>query len=116
MTEILATEPPYTIRPLRGRVAIREIAPERAGIIYLYDTLDSHRLGIKAMASHKGTVVAFGPPAFSADGVHEVPYEFAVGDVVQFVWSHNADNFTKLWTDGKPVCWVEQEAVLGVWE
>ena len=108
-----------TVKPLRGRVVIRPDVPTHIGHIVLPDMANDwrreaqHSLGKKAMSSHRGRVLAMGPPAINPAG-QEVPHGFKVGDAVVYVWAHNEQEFTKPWTDGHDCCWVSQEEVIGV--
>ena len=108
-----------TVKPLRGRVVIRPDSPTHIGPIVLPDMVRDWKreadrsLGKKAMSSHRGRVLALGPPALNPAG-QEVPHGFGVGDTVIYVWNHNEAEFTKPWTDGEECCWIAQEEVIGV--
>ena len=69
------------MRPLRGRLVVRE-HKEVSGMILMPG--GDPRL----TTTHRGTVVAAGPPVRRDDGV-EIPLGFGVGDVVQFHFSAN---------------------------
>jgi hypothetical protein len=65
--------------------------------------------------THRGVVLAMGPPARTSGGV-EVEPGFAPGDVIQFHFEHHQETATNMWTDGKPATWLPQSSVDAVWE
>jgi co-chaperonin GroES (HSP10) len=109
-----------TLLPLRGRVALREIVPLRTGLIWHPDQRpDTERaedksLGLLAQSSHRGRVLAMGPPALRHG--HEVPHGFAVGDEVLFVYGLGLveEGRRLVWEDGEECVWVTQEEVIAV--
>jgi co-chaperonin GroES (HSP10) len=110
------------IRPLRGRVVVREIETlvSPNGIVFPsmqrdWDREADRNKGIKAMSSHRGIVLDMGPPARTKKGA-EISPGFRVGDTVQYKWTHNEREFTKEWSDGKPASWISQDCVLAVIE
>jgi co-chaperonin GroES (HSP10) len=92
--------------PLRGRAVVRELKPE--SILVLPD--DSPR----EVKTHRGVVLALGPPAWKGD--REVPWECEVGDVVQYHWEKQERAWTLPWTDGKPAAWLHQHEIDAVVE
>lgn len=111
-----------TMQLLRGRVAIRPLEPRYHGVLVLPDTAyDTERAtqksrGLRAQSSHRGRVLALGPPARTAKGDAPVPHGFVVGDEVVFVYalSGTEQSRTSTWTDGEPVVWIAQEEVIAV--
>jgi co-chaperonin GroES (HSP10) len=104
-----------SIRLFRGVVVIRE-EKQRASSIIIDPEYGDMREKTKV---HVGTVLAKGPPAQIVSmkhGAKDVPYDFEVGDRVYFSWQHNENEFTKLWEDGKPACWIPQWCVHAVLE
>jgi co-chaperonin GroES (HSP10) len=97
------------IRPLRGQVVIREETPPAS------KTLWTPAPGPRQVHTHTGKVLAMGPPARTARGA-EVVHGFAVGDVVQFHFTHLEELARNTWEDGKPALWIPQENVDAVWE
>jgi len=65
--------------------------------------------------THRGVVLAMGPPARTVRGV-EVEPGFAPGDTIQFHFSHHQETATNMWTDGKPATWIPQSSVDAVWD
>jgi len=109
------------LRPLRGRVALRELIDTRTGLIWHPDNRpDTERAedksrGRLAQSSHRGRVLGFGPPALMYER-HEVPHGFAIGDEVVFVYGSGLVEVGRrsTWTDDGPCVWVTQEEVLAV--
>lgn len=107
------------MKPLRGRVVIREHEPKQIGSIIVPDQAHQnerdyqHSQGLNAMSSHRATVLAIGAPMLTSTGV-EVPHGFGVGDEVVFVWHHNEQMNRQTWHDGKPCNWVTQSEVIAV--
>ena len=96
---------------------VREIDTPHSRVVW------TPKEGARQIHTHRGVVLALGPPSlldFMVDGrvvTHPVPWDFAVGDVVQYHWEHNEEAFTKPWPDdGKPASWVPQRCVDGVIE
>jgi len=108
------------VTPLRGRVVLRPIEPKMHGMLHLPDTTydtrrgDDKSRGMLARSSHRGIVLAKGPPALKYG--HEVPHLFEVGDEVVFVFGSQGveEGRRKTWTDGEPCVWVTQEEVQAV--
>lgn len=110
--------------PLRGRVAIRPIVPMRTGLIYHpeqrpdTERAEDKSLGMLAQSSHRGTVLAMGPPARTQK--HEVLVEpgFSVGDEVVYVFGRSGteESRTSKLPDGTTCVWVSQEEVIAVIE
>ena len=101
------------IRPLRGQCVVRELVASE-GPLWMPDVRTKDR-GVK---THRGVVLGLGPPAFldpSVPGSPEVPWDCAVGDVVQYHYVHNHEAHTRPWEDGKDATWIPQMAVDGVW-
>jgi co-chaperonin GroES (HSP10) len=110
------------LRPLRGRVAIRELHDKPTTIV-LPDGY--HKAHERDRTSHRGVVLGMGPPARTRKGA-EVAAEFTEGSTVRFVF--DADNgvegggFTEaartaVWPpDGGPCVWVMQAEVIAVEE
>ena len=111
------------LRPLRGRIAIRPLVPMRTGLIWHPDQRpDTERgedksRGIRARSSHRGRVLAVGPPALRYGKV-EVARGFEVGDEVVYVFASGGIEKTRTleWEDGQPCVWVTQEEVIAVAE
>jgi co-chaperonin GroES (HSP10) len=109
------------LRPLRGRVALREIVSLRTGLIWHPDhrpdteRTEDKSYGNLAQSSHRGRVLCFGPPALMYNR-HEVPHGFAVGDEVVFVYGAGLVETGRrsTWTDDEPCLWVTQEEILAV--
>ncbi len=93
-----------TIRLMRGQVVIREHADRPSETIWTPERRQ------REITTHRGTVLAMGPPALIFDR-YEVPYDFDVGDVVQYHFAHHREAWTHPWTDGKPATWVPQASV-----
>jgi co-chaperonin GroES (HSP10) len=97
------------IRPLRGQVVIREVE-RRSSVIW------TPAPGQRDVRTHRGIVIAMGPPARDKWG-NEIAHGFKGGDEVSFQWEMNEEAHRREWPeDGKPACWVRQYAVDGVWE
>jgi co-chaperonin GroES (HSP10) len=117
------------LRLLPGRVAIREDLPEKVGAIVLPGGY--HQAHERDRRSHRGIVLAVGPPARTRKGV-EVPLGFGPGDVVHFVFDSapaygdasrlGVGGATEkarrgVWPkDGLPCTWVAQEEIVAVEE
>ena len=110
------------LRPLRGRVAVREIGVSRSDVLVLPDMVDDWERkrdksrGIRAQSSHRGRVLAMGEPATKYG--HEVPWGFGVGDEVVFVFGAKGteESRTSKWLDGEPCVWIAQEEIQAVYE
>lgn len=108
------------LTPLRGRVVLRELTPKMHGMLHLPDTTcdtirgDQKGRGMLARSSHRGIVLAKGPPALKYG--HEVPHLFEVGDEVVYVYgaARVEEGRRSIWTDGEPCVWVTQEEVQAV--
>ena len=97
------------IRPLRGQVVVRENEATRTGLLW------HPAPGQRQVKTHRGVVLAMGPPARDKWG-NEIAPGFKVGDEVSFHWEMNEEAHTREWPDdGKPACWVRQYAIDGVW-
>ena len=88
------------IRPLRGRCVIRE--EKRRSSIIVDPGFTEH--GARDITTHRGVVLAMGPPGEIYPGV-EVPWLFTIGDVVQF-------HFSMMTEKGRTVTWGDHEAVV----
>lgn len=96
------------IRLLRGQVAIRE-TPPKSSVIW---TPDDNQRQVKI---HHGVVLGVGAPRLRGDV--EVPYGFAVGDVVLYTFQHHREGWTHPWPeDGGPATWVPAYSVQAVIE
>lgn len=103
-------EEPRRIRPMRGQVIVREIKDEYATIRGVWRPPSNPR-DIKI---HRGRVLAMGAPMRTTSGA-EVPYEFAVGDVVLFSFvSNEAKVATNVWEDGEKAVWLPQWVISAV--
>jgi co-chaperonin GroES (HSP10) len=107
---------------LPGRVAIHELEPRRIGLIHVPDHFyDSRRAGDKsvgllAQSSHRGLVLAAGPPARMPWG-SPLPLDFEVGDEVVYVFSLGGTEVSRRsFYGGKPCVMIAQEEVLAVLE
>jgi len=114
------------LRPLRGR-ALVEVLSEYTGLLVLPD-LDPH--AEREKKSHRGRVLALGPPAHaerSWDGDRwvggaPVPWDCRVGDEVQFVFAVWLDKMRRGrdWPESMggnaELAVIAQEEILGVWE
>ena len=103
------------VTPLRGRVVIREIRPDRTGSIWHPDQAQDPKRDEK---SHRGIVMAIGAPMISSqtEGAVEVPHGFRAGDVVHFVFAASCAERgrTTIWEDDLPVVWLTQSEILAV--
>lgn len=98
------------IRLLPGQVVVREERSEPSTALW------TPAPGARDVRTHRGRVLALGPPARLGGSGVEVPHGFGVGDLVQFHFTHHQDAATRPWPlDGKPATWVPQENVDGVW-
>jgi co-chaperonin GroES (HSP10) len=97
------------IRPMRGQVVVRLSEPPASAALWTPEARP------RDVRTHRGVVLAMGPPARTAGGV-EVEPGFAPGDVVQFHFEHHQETATNMWTDGEPATWIPQSSVDGVWE
>jgi hypothetical protein len=75
------------------------------------DYYDKHR---RETRSHRGVVLAVGPPALTGAGVEIAP-EFRVGDIVHYVFSLVGSEKSRagVWEGGRCV-WVAQEEIIGL--
>jgi co-chaperonin GroES (HSP10) len=105
------------VTPLRGRVVIRELRPDRTGSIWHPDQSQDPRRDEK---SHRGIVMAVGAPMLSSqtEGAVEVPHGFRAGDVVHFVFYEPCAERgrTTIWDDDEPVVWLTQSEIIAVEE
>ncbi len=90
-----------TLQCLRGRVVIR---PEKPGahslVIDPYVHLGDGEYREYSERTHRGTVVALGPPVLTSQG-HEIAHGFKVGDVVQFHYEATEAGSRLRWPDGE---------------
>lgn len=107
---------------LRGRVAVQELVERRYGSLYLPDTShdtirsEDRQMGKLAMSSHRGIVLAAGPPALMPWG-SELPLGFKAGDEVVYVYAAGGtEESRRSQYEGEPCIMVAQEEVLGVVE
>lgn len=110
---------PRRIRPMRGQVVVREMTPDtdpEGKSITLWCS-DPRSRDVK---THRGVVLALGPPARVTEHPDsaEVPYGFGVGDVVQYHFAAvgTQASRTRAWTDGEPATWLCQAEIDAVWE
>jgi len=108
------------IRPLRGRVIVREdVEADYSHLrhIVVPDVInDDHPTALARRRTwHRGRVVAMGEPARTRKGA-EVPHGFNVGDLIVFHWAHLESAWTFEWPDGSRVACIPQECVDGVYE
>lgn len=110
---------------LQGRVAVVELH-ERSTLIHRVDGYDkTHE---RDRTSHRGRIVAMGPPAETRKGAVIVP-DFAVGDEVQFVFDQLSDHYgghgswkeearEGVWPPGgtEKIYWIAQAEVIAVYE
>jgi hypothetical protein len=107
---------------LPGRVAIQELVERRYGSLYLpdasHDTIrsDDRQMGKLAQSSHRGIVLAAGPPAKMPWG-SELPLHFQPGDEVVYVYAAGGTEESRRSFYGDTPCvMIAQEEVLGVIE
>ena len=96
------------VRPLPGRVIIREIK-ERSSII-----VDPGRWDERAVTTHRGVVIDATPFVFP-NGV-EAPLDFEVGDTVQFHFEATEKGRTVTWGEHDGVLVMHQREVDAVLE
>ena len=112
------------VRPLQGRVCVREILPKQIGMIHLPD--DYHDNNLRNRTAHRGIVLAMGAPACTPGGAVVTP-DFKVGDEVGFVFDSmpasgimgggsTEKSRTSVWIDGGPCVWLTQEEIQCVYE
>ena len=105
------------VTPLRGRVVIREIRPNRTGSIWHPDQAQDPA---RTEKYHRGVVMALGAPMLSSarHDATECPHGFDVGDVVLFVFSAQCAERgrTTIWDDGETVVWMTQSEIIAVEE
>ena len=103
------------VTPLRGRVVIREIRPDRTGLIWHPDQAQDPK---RTEKSHRGIVMAVGAPMLSSQkaGAVECPHGFVVGDVVHYLFHEPCAERgrTTIWDDGEPVVWMTQSEIIAV--
>ena len=95
--------------PLRGRVVIREIKA-RSSII-----LDPGVFDPRAQTTHRGQVIAVGPPVLTLKGA-EIPLDFKAGDVVQFHFEGTEKGRTVTWDGHEGVLVMAQREIDAVIE
>ncbi len=96
------------IRPMRGQVVVREDHPAPSALLW------TPKPGARQVHTHRGRVLALGPPARTPLGV-EVPHAYAVGDLVQYHFTHLEEAARNRWGDEEAV-WIPQANIDGVWE
>ena len=104
-----------TVRLMRGQCVVREIVSEQSASLWTPDVRTKDR----DVKTHRGVVLGLGPPAFLDAGAARspvVPWDCAVGDVVQYHYVHNHEAHTRPWADGEPATWIPQMAVDAVVE
>lgn len=94
-----------TVRLLRGQVVVREIRAHASSTIWVPEPSNP-----RDVRSHRGRVLALGPPATTRKGA-EVPHGFDLGDEVVFHWNRREKDFTRPWIDGEDASWVSQEEI-----
>ena len=95
------------IRPLRGRVVIRE--DKRLSSIIEVVGVDP-----RSITTHRGTVIAVGPPVFLDDQVEtspEVPLDFKVGDIVGYHFEATEKGRICDWGDHRDVLVMSQREI-----
>jgi hypothetical protein len=107
------------LKPLRGRVAVRELVPNRTGMIWHSDhrpdnaRKEDQSMGRIAQSSHRGVVLGYGAPAMRYG--HEVERGFGVGSEVVFVFaSGGTEESRRSYFGDIPCVWVTQEEVIAV--
>ena len=95
------------IRPLRGRVVIRE--HKRLSSILFHPDENP-----REQKTHRGEVIALGEPFMLPCGA-EIPFGFRVGDVVQYHFEGPERGRTTEWADAGVVCVMAQREVDCVW-
>jgi len=109
---------------LQGRVAVVELH-ERSPLIHRVDGYDkTHE---RDRTSHRGRIVAMGPPAETKKGAVIAP-DFGVGDEVQFVFDQLSDHYgghgswkesarEGVWPPtGEKIFYIAQAEVIAVYE
>ena len=106
--ETVPRERRMTRQPLPGRVVVHEV-DRRSSIIHMVDG------NPRDQTSHRGIVVAMGPPARTPRGDAPVPHGFSVGAEVVFVYGEGPVESGRqgMWGDRK-VLWISQEEILAV--
>ena len=85
---------------LRGRVVIRPIAEHVSSLVIdPYVHIGDGEYREYSEKTHRGEVVAMGPPVLTSKG-HEITHGFRVGDVVQFHYESTEKGSRLTWTDG----------------
>jgi len=111
------------LRPLRGRVVVRE---DRRRTSVIIDPLMGNP---REETTHRGVVLAMGAPAYACRHLDalgrcqsltckhpEVPWGFSTGDTVQFHFAGTEKGRTVDWTDGEPALWLAQHEIDAVVE
>lgn len=96
------------LKLMRGQVVVRELDNQDSAVLYMPYGNPRER------KTHRGEVLAMGAPALYKGS--EVPHGFAVGDIVQYHFSHNQKAWTMPWTDGLQATWIPQQNVDMVYE
>lgn len=94
--------------PMRGRIVIRE-HKQTSSVIHLVDN------DPRATVTHRGTVLAAGPPVLLDSGA-PVPLDFDVGDVVQFHFEATEKGRTTTWGEHEGVLVMAQREIDAVIE
>jgi len=103
------------IRPLRGRVVIREHKDAQYTSFRSIIIPDTVLANARARTTHVGTVLAVGPPVLTKRGA-EIPLGFAVGDVVQFHFEATEEGRKTIWSDGIEALVMAQREVDAVYD
>jgi co-chaperonin GroES (HSP10) len=93
---------------LRGRVVVRE-QKKPSSLIEIVDNDPA------ATVTHRGVVLALGPPVRTPKGGAEIPHGFKVGDVVQFHFEATEKGRMTEW-DGAPAVVLAQREIDAVIE
>jgi co-chaperonin GroES (HSP10) len=96
------------IRPLRGRVVIRE--DKRLSSIIIHPDENP-----REQKTHRGEVIALGEPFMLPSGAL-IPWSFGVGSVVQFHFEATEKGRTIEWGDAGTVVVMAAREVDGVWD
>lgn len=99
-----------SIRPLRGRVVIREIKDAQYRHYPSIVIPDTAMANERSRMTHTGTVLAVGPPVQTSLG-HDIPHGFEAGDVVQFHFEGTEKGRITKWEDGEDALVMAQREV-----